>query len=79
MAAAHLEELVGLTAAIIRDGVREGSFREVDPLSAGRAVLFATSRFHYPAHAAEWSDPATDATYEVVWTMLMTGLAIETL
>jgi hypothetical protein len=30
-----------------------------DPDEAvGRAVLIATSRFHHPAHAAEWTDPA---------------------
>jgi AcrR family transcriptional regulator len=73
---AHVEELVGLTATVIRSGVKEGTFRSLDPVTAGRAVLFATSRFHHPAHAAEWGDPAIDAAYNDVWEMLMHGLRV---
>ena len=74
--AAHIEELVGLAAMVIRSGVKEGTFRTVDPAAAGRAVLFATSRFHHPAHAAEWADPAIDAAYDDVWQLLMNGLRV---
>jgi len=74
--AAHLDELVGLAATVIRSGVEEGTFRAVDPVSAGRAVLFATSWFHHPVHAAEWADPDIDATYDDVWQMLMNGLRV---
>ena len=74
--AAHLDELVGLAANVIRSGVKEGTFRTDDPLSAGRAVLFATSRFTHPAHAAEWADPAIDEAYDNVWQMLMNGLCV---
>jgi hypothetical protein len=56
--------------------VEEGTFRAVDPLAAGRAVLFATSRFHHPAHAAQWDDPTLDATYADVWQLLMNGLIV---
>ncbi len=76
VAAAHVDELVGLAATIIRSGVKEGTFRTVNPVAAGRAVLFATSRFHHPAHAAEWTDPAIDATYNEVWRLLMDGLRV---
>ena len=72
--AAHVDELVGLAATVIRSGVKEGTFRTVDPVAAGRAVLVATSRFHHPAHAAEWADPAIDAAYNDVWQLLMDGL-----
>jgi AcrR family transcriptional regulator len=75
--AAHLEELVGLAAMIIRSGVKEGTFRTVDSEAVGRAVLFATSRFHHPAHAPEWVDPAIHATYGDVWRLLMGGLCVE--
>jgi AcrR family transcriptional regulator len=71
---AHVNELVALAGTVIRDGVKEGTFRAVDPVAAGRAVLFATVRFHHPAHAAEWDDPTIDAAYNDVWTMLMAGL-----
>jgi AcrR family transcriptional regulator len=74
--AAHIEELVGLTAMVIRSGVKEGTFRAADPVAAGRAVLFATSRFHHPAHAAEWVDPAIDTAYNDVWQLLMNGLRV---
>lgn len=74
VAAAHLDALVELVATVIGSGVADGTFRPVDPVAAGRAVLFATSRFHHPAHATEWSDPATDAAYDAVWQLLMDGL-----
>jgi len=72
--AAHVNELVRLAATVIRSGVKEGTFRTVDPVAAGRAVLLATSRFHHPAHAPEWVDPAIDAAYNDVWQLLMEGL-----
>jgi AcrR family transcriptional regulator len=76
--AAHLDELVGLAAKVIRSGVEEGTFRAGDPVVASRAVLFATSKFHHPAHAAEWADPGIDAAYNDVWQMLMNGLCVAT-
>jgi AcrR family transcriptional regulator len=74
--AAHLNELVALGATIIRSGVEKGTFRTVDPVAASRALLFATSRFHHPMHAAEWADPAIDVVYDDVWRMLMDGLRV---
>ena len=74
--AAHLDELVELAAAVIRSGMEEGTFRTVDPVGAGRAVLFATSRFHHPVHADEWADQDIDATFDDVWQMLMNGLCV---
>jgi AcrR family transcriptional regulator len=73
---AHIEELIALAAAVIRSGVKEGTFRAVDPAATARAVLLATSRFHHPAHAADWIDPAIDSAYEDVWQLLMHGLCI---
>ena len=74
--AAHIDELVDLAAMIIRAGVEQGTFRALDPVAAGRAVLVATSHFHHPAHAAEWGDPAIDEAYNDVWQMLMDGLRV---
>jgi AcrR family transcriptional regulator len=73
---AHIDELVGLIAMVIRAGVKEGAFRPVDPVAAGRAVLSATSRFHHPAHVAEWSDPSIDVAFNEVWQLLMDGLLV---
>jgi AcrR family transcriptional regulator len=72
--AAHVEEMIGLVAKIIASGVEEGTFRTVDPMAMGRAVLVATSKFHHPAHAAEWGDQAINAAYEDIWRLLMDGL-----
>ena len=77
IAAAHVDELVQLGAAIIRSGVEEGTFRKVDPVAASQAILYATSRFHHPAHAMEWSNPKLDAVYNNVWQTLMQGLRAE--
>jgi AcrR family transcriptional regulator len=74
VAASHVDELIGLAATVIRRGVEEGTFRAGDPMAAGRAVLFATSRFHHPAHAAEWAHPAIDTAFNEVWRLLMDGL-----
>jgi AcrR family transcriptional regulator len=74
--AAHVDELIALAATVIRSGVKDGTFRTVDPVAAGRAVLVATSKFHHPAHAAEWLDPAIDAAYHDVWKLLMDGLCV---
>ncbi|MGA3068015.1 MAG: TetR family transcriptional regulator [Tepidisphaeraceae bacterium] len=74
--AAHIDELVALAASIIRTGVDQGSFRPVDAETAGRAVLFATSRFTHPAHAAEWTDPVIRAVFDDVWRMLLQGLCV---
>ena len=74
VAAAHVDELIGLMAGIIAAAVADGSFAKVDPARAARAVLFATSRFHHPVHAAEWADPAVVATFADVWRLIMVGL-----
>ena len=72
--AAHVDALIGLAAEIISSGVKDGAFRDVDSKAAGRAVLVATTRFHHPAHASEWSDEKDDGSYDEVWRMLMIGL-----
>jgi AcrR family transcriptional regulator len=76
-AAVHVDELIALAAAIVRSGVEDGTFRGVDPQAAARAVLLATSRFHHPAHAADWADPAIDASYNDVWQLLLDGLSAD--
>jgi hypothetical protein len=71
---AHVDELIRLAASIIRSGVEAGSFHAADPTASARAVLFAMSRFHHPAHAAEWSDPGLESAYEEVWKLVLAGL-----
>jgi AcrR family transcriptional regulator len=71
---AHVERLVGQLARIIADGVAQREFAVEDPMVAARAVFDATSRFHNPAHAAEWSSPGIDAAYEGVRALVLSGL-----
>jgi AcrR family transcriptional regulator len=71
---AHVDALVDQAARIIADGVARGEFTAADPAAAGRAVLHATTRFHSPAHAAEWSDPAIGEAFDQVWHLLVSGL-----
>jgi len=75
--ATHLDELAQLVAAIIRSGVEEGTFRRIDPAAASQAILFATSRFHHPAHAMEWTDPKIDTVFDDLWRILMQGLSVD--
>ncbi len=71
---AHVEHLLAQMTHIISDGVAQGEFASADPLVSARAVLTATTRFHDPAHAAEWSDPNIDAALDDVWSLLLVGL-----
>jgi AcrR family transcriptional regulator len=71
----HVGELARQAAAIIEDGIARGEFRPVDPDATARALLDATTRFHNPAHAEEWSDPRIDADYDAVWRLVAAGLA----
>jgi AcrR family transcriptional regulator len=70
----HVEMLVDQLARIVTDGVAAGDFAAEDPRTAARAVFDATSRFHNPAHAAQWSDPQIDAAYERVRALVLRGL-----
>jgi AcrR family transcriptional regulator len=71
---AHVDKLVGQVARILADGAARGEMAVADPLAAARAVFDATSRFHNPAHASEWSDPGIDAAFEGVWSLILGGL-----
>src|SRR4051794_6871056 len=71
---AHVETLTAQVSAIVADGIARGEFAEVDPAATGKALFVATSRFHDPAHAAEWSDPGLDAVFNDIWTLLVGGL-----
>lgn len=70
----HVDTLVAQLTRIISDGVTRGSFEATNPAAAARAVFDATSRFHNPAHAAEWSSPGIDAAYERVRALVLRGL-----
>jgi AcrR family transcriptional regulator len=71
---AHKDGLVDQIAHILSDGVKQGAFRVTDVKASARAVFDATSRFHHPAHAEEWSDPAAAARIDALLALLLRGL-----
>jgi AcrR family transcriptional regulator len=70
----HVDHLVGQIARILADGVERGEFVVDDPQGAARAIFDATSRFHNPAFASQWSEPGLDDALESVWLLLLGGL-----
>jgi len=71
---AHVDNLVGQIAHIVADGVDRGEFAVEEPDQAARAIFDATSRFHNPAFASQWSDPGLDDALESVVALLLGGL-----
>ena len=71
---AHKERLCDQLTHILSDGVKQGVFHVTDVKAAARAVFDATVRFHHPAHAEEWSDPANAARVDAVLALLLRGL-----
>jgi AcrR family transcriptional regulator len=72
--AAHVEALVAQLTRIVAGGVQRGEIVSEDPAATGRAIFYATSRFHDPASRAEWHDPDIDAQFDAVWSLLQRGL-----
>jgi AcrR family transcriptional regulator len=71
---AHKDGLVDQIAHIISDGVKQGAFEVVDAKASARALFDATIRFHHPAHAEEWSDPAQAVRIDALLALLLRGL-----
>lgn len=71
---AHINELVQQLTQIIASGIASQEFAVTDAHAAAKAVFSATTRFHHPAHANEWSDPTIDADFAQVWHLLLAGL-----
>ncbi len=75
---AHVEHLAAQVAAIVADGIARGEFADCDPLATGRAVFYATARFHDPAYVKEWNDPGLDAAFDALWALILRGLVLST-
>lgn len=70
----HVQLLTGQIEHIIRDGVAAGVFRADDPRATAVAMFDAMSRFHDPAHAAEWRGADNEAAFERVYALMRSGL-----
>ncbi|MGW6296604.1 TetR family transcriptional regulator [Streptomyces sp. NPDC055058] len=72
--AEHIDDLTGQLTRIVAAGTAAGVFSGTDPEATARAVFQATGRFHDPAYAPQWTDPAVDADFEQVVGLLVRGL-----
>ncbi|WMT72245.1 TetR family transcriptional regulator [Bradyrhizobium sp. Ash2021] len=71
---AHKDGLVDQIVHILSDGVEQGVFQVADPKASARAIFDATSRFHHPAHAEEWSEAELARRIDAVLALLLKGL-----
>jgi AcrR family transcriptional regulator len=71
--AGHAGFLLGQVRAVVADGVAGGDFAG-EPEAVARAVLNATSRFHDPAHVAEWHSPEIEADAAAVVSLILDGI-----
>ena len=71
---AHKDRLVDQIAQILADGVKQGVFQVADVNASARAIFDATSRFHHPAHAEEWSEPELGARIDALLALLLKSL-----
>jgi AcrR family transcriptional regulator len=71
---AHKDGLVDQIVHILSDGVEQGVFAVTDLKTSARAIFDATSRFHHPAHAEEWSEAELAARIDAVLALLLKGL-----
>jgi AcrR family transcriptional regulator len=67
----HRERLMGQVAHILAEGVKQGTFEVADVNVTARALFDATTRYHHPAHADEWTDPETPARIDALLTLLL--------
>ncbi|MEU4833165.1 TetR family transcriptional regulator [Streptosporangium sp. NPDC023615] len=72
---AHVCELLADLTGIIAAGVEQGAFLAPDPGAAARAVLNATSPFHNPAYAEDWSRPSFERDLRDVLDLVLRGLS----
>jgi len=71
---AHKDRLVDQIAQILADAVKQRAFQVAAVKASARAIFDATSRFHHPAHAEEWSDPQLAARIDALLALLLRGL-----
>lgn len=75
MIAVHVELLVQQISQIVDQGMKTKEFKVGDPGETARAIFIATSRFHHPAHASEWSSEKVKEEFNLVWQLIKNGLA----
>ncbi|MEA2940547.1 MAG: hypothetical protein QOD09_1076 [Bradyrhizobium sp.] len=71
---AYKQHLAEQIEHILSDGVEQGAFQVADVKASARAIFDATVRYHHPAHAEEWDDPALPVRIDALLALLLDGL-----
>lgn len=74
---AYKEQLIGQIAGHIARGIASGELVPGDPVETAQALLSALIKFHHPAFAAGWDEPARTAELEPLWALLARGISRE--
>ncbi|KQX68295.1 MULTISPECIES: TetR family transcriptional regulator [unclassified Paenibacillus] len=75
MITTHVNQLIDQIARIIDEGMKSEEFKSVDSNVTAKAIFIATSRFHHPAHAKEWSSDTIHQEFASVWDLLLFGIS----
>lgn len=70
----HVKLLIGQIAQIIDHGMHVGEFKPGQSESVAKAFFMATSLFHHPAHASQWTSKEIEADFDSVWELLLSGI-----
>ncbi|MCT1402483.1 TetR family transcriptional regulator [Paenibacillus sp. p3-SID867] len=71
----HVKLLIGQVAQIIDRGMLTGEFKPGQSKSVAKAFFMATSLFHHPVHASQWTSQEIEADFDSVWAILLSGIA----
>jgi AcrR family transcriptional regulator len=72
----HVDHLISQISRIIEKGIQRLEFKPGEPLVIAKAMFIATSRFHHPAHAYEWTVASIDQEFDSVWNLLFSGIEL---
>ncbi|MGG3562407.1 TetR family transcriptional regulator [Neobacillus rhizosphaerae] len=70
----HIRELIGQIIPIVEAGIASGEFKSTDAVATASGVFMATARFHHPALAKEWTSPTIEQEFEIVWSLILSGI-----
>jgi AcrR family transcriptional regulator len=75
MITAHVNKLIDQIARIIEEGITSYEFKSGQSEVIAKAVFMATSRFHHPAHAYEWTSALIEQEFDSVWALILSGIS----
>src|ERR1039457_5078910 len=76
VSSAHVDFLLTQIRTIALDGISSGDFAAGEPEVTAGAIFNATSRFHDPAHTAEWRSPEVEAESDGVISLILDGIRV---